>query len=224
MYKLWLHVIRSRGFPRLKRWLSRAHCGLASDAWHGWLQVMYLHKCCRQKMAASRPVQEQQWLSVLRFKWFLIRFESLAAERSMSGSHCTLFWNETGTEVNTAVKKKNENPAWFHMGKNIVCAREWSSEIKHNVWMNEMDLSNCCLGTQVLSIHHQLTLTFCHLLFLLLDTDSPLQRIQRHVFLSLHNHGLILQEVSPRLQSRGTGSSLWAFLPLCQVYPRLKYY
>lgn len=48
------------------------------------------------------------------------------------------------TEMNTHIKMRNL--ARFHM-ENIVCAREWNTEIKHNVWMYEMYLSNCCLGT-----------------------------------------------------------------------------
>lgn len=89
--------------------------------------------------------------------------------------------NETLTEMNENTHKKKEKPAQFHK-ENIACAREWSAEIKHSVWIYAMYLSNCCLDTQVLSIDHQHHADICHLLFLFLDVDFPLQRGQRHVF------------------------------------------
>lgn len=113
-----------------------------------------------QSFSQACAMQQQQLRTSCcsPFEMVIIRCESdrksvITAPLPNNRPDLTLFliqmkWTETNTH-------SNENCTISHETK-IFCAREWSTEIKRNVWMNAMYLSNCCLGMQVLSIEHQL--------------------------------------------------------------------
>lgn len=113
--------------------------------------------------------------------------------------------NETMTEMNTHIKMRTLRG----LTRKTLSVRE-SEELRSNT------TSGCMKCISVIAVWARkfclktisFTLTFCHHLFLFLDADSLLQRNLRHVCLSPNNHGLILQELFPRLQSQGTSSPL----------------
>lgn len=176
MYQLWLHVIRSQGVLCLKRWLWRnikskswfwlqTHdmagfeiCIYTTATDRKWLPVVFTGLCRSSggSSSCSSSSGSHEQAAVLHFKWSLsdlrattslwlqLRCQTIGVQIA----HCTLFliqmkrWQRW-----THTHKKMKTPVRVSHGKNIVCAKEWSTEIKHNVWMYEMYLSNCCLGT-----------------------------------------------------------------------------
>lgn len=158
---VWLHVIRSHGFLCLKRWLWG---NIKSVLWFGfviciyatatdrkWLPVLFTGLCDAAAAATNKLLFSIRNGHYQMWERPQVCDYSPAAKQS-PGSHIIFNSNEMDRDKHTF---KWELCTISHETK-IFCAREWSTEIKRNVWMNAMYLSNCCLGMQVLSIEHQL--------------------------------------------------------------------
>lgn len=162
---MWLHVIRSEWFFYLKWWLW---WNIKSISWFGFKRMTWLASRYVFKLSAS----DRKWLpvvftglcssssstsssyepaAVLHFKWSL---SDLRATTSLwlqphcqtigaRISHCTFCFIQMKWWQRWTHTRNTRRLTW----NNIVCAREWSTEIKHNVWTYAMYLSNCCLGT-----------------------------------------------------------------------------
>lgn len=169
MYLLWLHVIRSQGFSCLKWWLW---WGIKSVSWFGfkrmtWQASRYVfirlqpaengyQSFSRACAAAAAAAMNESLFPIIRFesdRKSVITATLPNNQRPDRSPHIIFNSNETLTETNMHIQ--NETLHGFTVEKNIVRATEWSTEIKRNVWMYATCLSNCCLGTNVLSIDHQ---------------------------------------------------------------------